>query len=96
MRRQRDGLALPLHDAGADFSDFHLEKVWGTFAAAGEQTSKSALSRVSKLSATGVRTPCRLEIGDTAGWKPALRLRRQWRQEFASQKLFAAGDEIGR
>ena len=23
MRRQRDGLAFPLHDAGADFGDFH-------------------------------------------------------------------------
>ena len=30
VRRQRDGLALPLHDTCADFSDFHSEGIVGS------------------------------------------------------------------
>jgi hypothetical protein len=31
-----------------------------------------AVSRVSNPQAARSSTPCRLEVGDTAGWKPAL------------------------
>src|SRR6185369_6381927 len=38
-----------------------------------------AVSRVSNpLTLPATRIPCRLEVGDTAGWKPALRSRRCW------------------
>jgi len=43
---------------------------------AGFQPAVSRVSNPQTLPAT--RTPCRLEVGDTAGWKPALRSRRCW------------------
>src|SRR4051794_17827958 len=36
------------------------------------QTSQSAVSRISNPQALGSSGACRLEVGDTAGWKPAL------------------------
>jgi hypothetical protein len=47
-----------------------LERLRESLSSAGFQP---AVSRVSNPQAAGSPTPCRLEVGDTAGWKPALR-----------------------
>ncbi|PWU08723.1 MAG: hypothetical protein C5B50_29070 [Verrucomicrobia bacterium] len=42
------------------------------FGVASDVAQVSNLLYRSASSLRGARTPCRLEIGDTAGWKPAL------------------------